>query len=144
MTGKLHPLWRVPGLESTPGVAVLQQQITTTGVGFLGAAMPARIVYRLDQLLENMPTTRGRMSWAKVARETGLSPQLLSKLRHGESVITNVATLVVLKRYFRCRRWEDLIAVEFTDPDEVRLDELFPDRRAWEAPPGQGGDTDED
>lgn len=93
--------------------------------------MPARITYHLDTLLENVPRRRGRMSWARVARETGISPQLLSKLRHGESVVTNLATLVVLYRYFECETWDQLFTVAFTDENELRLDELFPDRRPW-------------
>jgi transcriptional regulator with XRE-family HTH domain len=75
-----------------------------------------------------------RVAWKDVAAATGISPQLLSKLRHGDSVITNLATLVTLYRFFRCTNWEQLFTVEWDVPeDEVRLDQLCPGRRSWTA-----------
>ncbi len=105
--------------------------------------MPARIQYKLDDLMRRLRQTRRRLSWVEVAEDTGISPQLLSKLRHRESVVTNIATLITLYRYFGCRSWDELFEVTYTDPDERRLDELFPDRQAWQPPAVREGEGEE-
>lgn len=96
--------------------------------------MPARITFHVDDLMERLRAARGRrVSWRDVAVETGISPQMLSKLRHGESVVTNLATLVTLRQYFGCHQWDELFTVEWpANADEVRMDQLFPGRRTWQ------------
>lgn len=71
------------------------------------------------------------LTWADVARSTGMSRQALSTLANTtRAVVTNTAHLEALGRYFRCPIGELVEYVETLDElPEYRLDVLYPDRR---------------
>ena len=88
--------------------------------------------FKLRQLLEEKNRREGtNLTWADVARATGISRQALSTLANTtRAVVTNTAHLESLGRYFRCEIGDLVGYVETLDElPEYRLDVLYPGRR---------------
>ena len=84
-----------------------------------------------DRLEERNRRDGTALSWADVARSTGISRQALSTLANTtRAVVTNTAHLESLGRYFRCPIGQLIEYAETLDDlPEYRLDVLYPDRR---------------